>query len=231
MAVYRATVGRIQLTPLQIRRRAGISCPTGIGYLALTTAIAGLTDGQVRGTVRNGSPAMVRDYVMAGVPTIMSIAYGPLLGHACACEDDFRGGHGVYLNAYRVSGGSAQLQVGDPLADGRRDYRYGFGWCSASLFFEAALERGGGAINFVTFRDTEGREYTGDLDGSAIRATPTESGTKIGEINRGQFYYGRRTVNGTRWRDRTGRTGTGWVEILFGANRSKKGYVKGSAVL
>jgi hypothetical protein len=234
MAAYRVSCGRFHFTATAVRGEAGVSCFSGtggLGYLAGCTAISEMTNGAVKGTVRYVSPAEALAFLRAGSPTIWSIDYSPLLGTRYACEDDFGGGHGMYVNNIRGTGDATELQVGDPLADGRRTaYHKGFIWMPAKLLVKAATVRTGTygtsspRLNIVTFRDTEGT-WRKARQAAVVRKEPDSTSPKVGKTVIGKDYWVERTVTGQRWSDpTTGRTGVGWHDI-------GPGFVRGPALV
>lgn len=226
METDRASGGRFKLTPTQIRNKAGVSCYSGtggVGYLAGATAVKSLTGGAVILTVTNGTPTELRDDIVAGHAAVVSLDYSTLLGRSCACDDDFGGGHAVYVNGARYANGTWQYQYHDPLCDGRRDYPRGYQWVAASIIHKAALDRSGGnGINYVVCRDTEDvwRVARSNYD---VHSKPSLTSTKLGELRKGRSTHVRRTVNGSEWAEAR----TIWHEITWG---SRIGYVIGKAL-
>jgi hypothetical protein len=241
MAANRATNGRVRLNASQIRSASGISCKPGVDtatggipYTALIRALDSLTDGKVKGTLRGLAKEQAWSLLVAGHPMIVSIGYGPMVGTRCACSAGFAGGHAIYLNAGRGTGNDRQVQVGDPLADGRRNYRKGFGWCDFDMIWRCALASPastGGAI-CVVFEDTEGVYRTARLR-APIRTRPSRSAPISKASGKalytvvGKRWWTRRTVTGEgKWKGE-GHEGWGWWEVKTRTGRL--GYVAGPA--
>lgn len=206
MAAYRASMGRFNLDPEQIRVTAGVTCDqNGIPYLNGITAVSKLTNGQVKLTLNNGTPTEMRDDIASGRLVVMSGQYSEILHTSATCEDDFTGGHAFALAEWRMYHGEGQYLKGDPLCDGRRPgYANGWEWVNAALMNRSGLARTGGhGINYVSTQDTERVRRTARL-ALPVYDKGSTSGKVLGHLKVGTPYFVQRTL------------GLVWAQIPWG---------------
>lgn len=236
----RASVGRWWLSGPRIRKVAGVSCWTGTGglsYEKMAYAVRELTNGEIRITVYyRRTRTQVRDAVASGAPVAESIRYAVLQGTGYECDADYTEGHGVVLNEYRAATTKhvAQFTLGDPLADGRRDWiRDGWVWAPASLMYRAGEARsaqfGSYGITIAVANDTEKVVRRARID-AGLRARPRRDSDRIDKLEKGHNYYVIATTNGGPWiRDTDGGTSRMWCKVQMPSGRI--GYVPGEVLV
>jgi hypothetical protein len=99
--------------------------------------------------------ATFRSMIIAGRGAVCAIQYSVVHGTRFDACPTFQGGHSVYVNERRSSGG---YLVYDPLADGRRDYTLAPDWWPGSFLQKAMYAYPGtnsGCVHASFTKDTE----------------------------------------------------------------------------
>jgi hypothetical protein len=234
-----ASCGRWDITGPQIRRKAGVSCYSGTGgltYEKMAYGVRELTNGEVMIRVYyRRTREQARDALLAGASGAFSIRYRTLLGTRYASSSTYTEGHGVVLNDYRQIVNDPDLvQLGDPLADGRRaSIPDGWQWAPASLIWRAAEARsaqfGSSGITMALAPDTENVIRRARVD-ATLRKTPHKDAIDIERLEKDHFYRCLGTANGGAWtRDTDGGTSRGWWKVKL--NSGLIGWARGEALV
>ncbi len=219
--IDRATVGRLRIAAPVLRRASG-DTSGGVGYSTAAATVTKATGGQVVFEPRYQlTRSQVRDLVVAGRAIGISIdasetRYTPYR------TGTFTGGHTVYVNHYHwdATQQRAEYTVEDPgtTAAGYLDW-------PADLLYRAAEKRGGGRINVLVSRDTEGTWRT-CREAAGVHAFASSSSTKKGTTIVTHKYAVLDTSNGGEW-PRTDGVSNGWHRIKYGTGA---GFVRGEAL-
>jgi hypothetical protein len=204
--IDRCTVGALRVIAPTLRKLSGVTEHRGVSYLEAVNAVSKATGGRVKLAARYGNSRQeVHDLAVAGIPFGISIL-ASVTRYTPYRTGTFTGGHTVYVNNHNSDG---TYKVEDPGT--------GTGYLNwpADLLYRAAEARGGGLINVLVGRDTEGVTRVGATAGK-IRAKPDVKAAIKASIVIGKSYNSTRTLNGGTWHTASGRASTGWYEIRYG---------------
>jgi hypothetical protein len=216
--VGRVTVGALRIPASRLR---DISKDTfkGLTYSQAALAVLAATKNQILLEPRFGlSRDQVRDLAAAGRAFAISIDCSVTVNTARA-TNAFTGGHSIYVGDYEFREAGSVCRCEKNLATAHGEFnvedpgtRARYQWWSASLLFAAAEKRGGGAINVLVGRDTEGVQRKGAMAGK-LRKEARVDADEVAPVVIGQVYDVIETLNGGPWKRADGGTAFGWHKV------------------
>lgn len=229
MLIDRATVSAKRPRTSSLRYHSKVTALRGVTYgeAAVAAKVFGVTLEPRYGLSRESVKNLVDGGRAIGISIDTSVTR-----YTSRRTGTFVGGHTIYVNDYRwVTSGCrcerntsidhAEYQCEDPGTTSA-----GYLWWSASLLYRAAEKRGGGKINVLVSRDTEGVSRVAVMSGG-IRAASTSTAAKIKSISVGTSYAVTYTVTGGTWRRSNGTYGNGWHHVSVSG---PDGYIRGEAL-
>jgi hypothetical protein len=201
--IDRVTVGALRIPAPVIRKDSGITTHRGISYLEATLAVDKATGGRVKLAARYGlNRTQVHDLAYAGFPFGISIDTS-VTRYTPYHTGTFVGGHTVYVNG--IGANALTFHVEDPgTSSGYMDW-------PADLLFRAAEKRGGGVINILVGRDTEGVNRVSV--GTPLYDSPYRSSKLVRQFASGLTATVTNTVHGGGWPRADGGTSYGWHRV------------------
>lgn len=227
----RASVGFWRVPASKLRTITG-DTSGGVTFEQAAAATRKATGGEVELLPRYGlTRAELKTLIDAGRAAAITISC-LVTRYTTRRTNSFIGAHAVYVNDYdwRTSNCFCEkkrpgLDHGEFLVEDPGTTVAGYLWWSAELLYKAAEANGGGRINVMTCRDTEGVWRKGRKSG-AIRQSASVNAAKIGDIEKDKVYFVVSTRNGGKWvSDTDGETRTNWHRVKMADG--KIGFTKG----
>lgn len=212
-----SSLGFWNVKPATIRKLTG-DTSGGLSYDDCIAALKKATGGEVALSVLYWAPeSTLEDLVTAGRVVGLSI-HTAVTRYTPYRTGTYVGRHNVIIGAKRYAtitrsdGTKYQQKQGYVMDPGRTTARWE--WWPWTLILQAANRstETTDKIHVYYTRDLVNVKRTVDSDGS-IRATASDTATKVGTVSAGQIYTVLTTVKGGTWGTTTSNPGNGWSKI------------------
>jgi len=230
----RATVGYWRVAASKLRTITGDKVG-GVSFNQAADATRKATQGEVNLDPRYGlTRSDFKNLIDAGRAAAITISCY-ITRYTTRRTNSFIGAHAVYVNdyAWRTTTCLCEkkkpgLDHGEYLVEDPGTTQAGYRWWSADLLYRAAEANGGGRINVMVCRDTEGVWRKGRMK-AAIRTKASVTSKKLARIEKDRSYFVPYTREGNDWvSDTDGGLRNDWHRVKYADG--KYGFTKGEAL-